>query len=138
MPCHLFSKQPPNDSGKIVSLKIARLSKRNGIFSEKPDKSITLTSGEIDALIGYIQEYYTPLNTGLTEFIPVDADAAKLFSKIRDLDISDDEVVGKLISSGILTDNLSVAITAAERKCAITEGGADKKLDWILCPSPLP
>lgn len=106
---------------KIVSLKIARLSKRNGVFTEKTDKSITLTSEEIDALIGYIQEYYSPLNTGLTEFIPVDADAAKLFSKIRDLDISDDEVVDKLISSGILTDNLSVAITAAERKCAITE-----------------
>ena len=34
---------------------------------------------------------------------------------------SDDEVVDKLISTGILTDNLSVAITAAERKMAITE-----------------
>ena len=78
-------------------------------------------SDELDKLIEYIQDYYAPLNIGMKEFISVDEDAAKLFSKIRSLNISDDEVVDKLISTGILTDNLSVAITAAERKMAITE-----------------
>ena len=90
-------------------------------MTEKQNKSVTLNSDELDKLIEYIQDYYAPLNIGMKEFISVDEDAAKLFSKIRSLNISDDEVVDKLISTGILTDNLSVAITAAERKMAITE-----------------
>lgn len=70
---------------KIVSLKIARYRKVNGTFYEKQDKSITLSCGEIDKLIEYIQEYYAPLNTGMSEFISVDKDAAELFAKVRDL-----------------------------------------------------
>lgn len=100
----------------IVSLKIARLDK-NG--KAKEGKSITLRQEEIDLLIEYIQEYYTPLNIGLTEFIEADEDAAELFKKVRDLGISDEEVASKLIESGILTENMSVAITAAERNNAV-------------------
>ena len=106
---------------KIVSLKIARYRKVNGTFYEKQDKSITLACGEIDKLIEYIQEYYAPLNTGMSEFISVDKDAAELFAKVRDLGIPDAEVVKKLHESGILTENLSVAITAAERNRAVSE-----------------
>ena len=57
----------------------------------------------------------------MTEFIEAAEDAAKLFTKVRDLGISDDEVVSKLIESGILTQNLTVAITAAERNNAVQE-----------------
>lgn len=106
---------------KIVSLKIARLNTKGGILQAKDDKTITLTSVELDKLITYIQEYYTPLNIGMTEFIAADEDAAKLFAKVHDLGISDDEVVNKLHESGILTENLSVAITAASRNYAIQE-----------------
>lgn len=45
---------------KIVSLKIARLNTKGGILQAKDDKTITLTSVELDKLIIYIQEYYTP------------------------------------------------------------------------------
>ena len=55
----------------------------------------------------------------LTEFIEADEDAAKLFQKVQDLGISDEEVASKLLESGILTQNLSVAITAAERNNAV-------------------
>ena len=51
----------------IVSLKIARLNKKDGILRAKDNKAITLTSKELDELIAYIQEYYTPLNIGMTE-----------------------------------------------------------------------
>lgn len=104
---------------KIISLKVARTQRKGGVYQPKPDKTITLTSAELDNLIAYIQEYYTPLNIGMTEFIAADEDAAKLFSKVRELGISDDEVVDKLHESGILTENLSVAITAASRNYAI-------------------
>ena len=50
-----------------------------------------------------------------------DVAAANLFEKVRELGISDDEVVDKLLESGILTENLSVAITAASRYNAIQE-----------------
>ena len=106
---------------QIVSLKIARYGKSGGQYKLKEDKAITLSSEELDSLIEYIQEYYTPLNIGMTEFIAADEDAAKLFSKVRDLGISDEEVVIKLSESGILTDNLVVAITAAKRNDAVRE-----------------
>ena len=105
-----------SNGAPIISLKIARLDKDG---KAKDDKSITLKQEEIDQLIDYIQEYYTPLNIGLTEFIEADEDAAKLFQKVQDLGISDEEVASKLLESGILTQNLSVAITAAERNNAV-------------------
>lgn len=116
----IFFRNCHKSSGKqIVSLKIARQKKVGGKWITKADKSITLNSEEINKLIEYMQEYYAPLNIGMTEFIEADEDAAKLFTKVRDLDISDDEVLSKLIESGILTQNLSVAITAAERNHAV-------------------
>ena len=57
----------------------------------------------------------------MSEFISVDKDAAELFAKVRDLGIPDAEVVKKLHESGILTENLSVAIMAAERNRAVSE-----------------
>lgn len=113
-----FRNVHKSDGTPIISLKIARLDK-NG--KAKDDKSITLKQEELELLIEYIQEYYTPLNIGLTEFIEADEDAAKLFSKVKDLGISDEEVASKLIESGILTQNMSVAITAAERNNAIRD-----------------
>lgn len=106
---------------KIVSLKIARYKKSGSILSEKSDKSVTLSAPELDKLIEYIQEYYAPLNIGLIEFIPADKDIARVLSKVHDLGIPDEEVVDKLYEAGILTENLSVAITAAERNRAIAE-----------------
>lgn len=102
----------------IISLKIARLDKTG---KAKEDKSITLNQEEIDLLIEYIQEYYVPLNIGLEEFIEADEDAAELFKKIQGLGIPDEEIASKLIESGILTRNMSVAITAAERNNAVRD-----------------
>ena len=121
-----FRNMNRSNGTPIVSLKIARLDK-NG--KAKEDKSITLKQEEIDLLIEYIQEYYTPLNIGLKEFIEADKDAVELFKKVRDLGISDEEVASKLIESGILTENMSVAITAAERNNAVQnfEASLDQK-----------
>lgn len=116
-----FRNSHKTSCDKIVSLKIARQKKIGGGFVTKEDKTITLKAEEIDGLIEYIQEYYTPLSIGMTEFIEADEDAAKLFGKIQQLGISEDEVASKLLESGILTQNLSVAITAAERNNAVRE-----------------
>lgn len=116
-----FRNEHKTTGEKIVSLKIARGNKRGNVFSANPEKTITLSSSELDRLIGYIQEYYKPLNIGMTEFIEADKDVAKLLGKVKELDIPDEEVVVKLFESGILTENLSVAITAAERSNAVAE-----------------
>lgn len=116
-----FRNEHKTTGEKIVSLKIARGSTKSGSFSANAEKSITLSSSELDKLIGYIQEYYQPLNIGMTEFIEADKDAAKLLGKVKGLDIPDEEIVVKLAESGILTENLSIAITAAERSNAVAE-----------------
>lgn len=116
-----FRNTHKSNGEQIVSLKIVRQKKVGNRLETKEDKAITLKPEEIDRLIEYIQEYYVPLNIGLTEFIEADEDAAKLFAKVKDLGISDDEVASKLLESGILTQNLSVAITAAERNNAVQE-----------------
>lgn len=118
----LFFRNKHASSGEmIVSLKIARQTKKNGKFTTNDGKSLTLRPDELNNLIQYIQEYYTPLNAGMKEFIEADKDAAALFTKVRELGISDEEVVQKLYESGVLTKNLSIAITAAERSNAISE-----------------
>ena len=120
---------------KIISLKIARTNKVGDGYKAKDEKAITLTRAELDNLICYIQEYYTPLDMGMTEFIAADKDAANLFSKVKELGISDEEVVDKLSESGILIENLGVAITAASRNNAIQEfenaiGSNKQELYW--------
>ncbi len=118
----VFFRNYHKSNGKqIVSLKIARQKKVGNQWITKEDKTITLRAEEIDKLIEYIQGYYTPLNIGMTEFIEADKDAAKLFIKVRDLGISDDIIVSRLLEFGILTQNFAVAITAAERNNAIRE-----------------
>ena len=54
---------------KIISLKIARMKSSGGTLYQKKDKTITLSQKELDSLIEYIQEYYAPLNSGMTEYI---------------------------------------------------------------------
>lgn len=114
----VFFRNTHQSSGeKIVSLKIARYGK--DVSDEKKDKSITLSSDELDKLIEYIQEYYSPLHSGMKEFIEADKNAARLFGKLKECGISDEEVVSQLSEAGILTDNFCVAITAAQRNNAI-------------------
>ena len=43
---------------KIVSLNIARYEKKAGEYKIKKDKTITLSSEELDELIEYIQDYW--------------------------------------------------------------------------------
>ena len=116
-----FRNAHKTNGEQIVSLKIARQKKVGNHLETKEDKAITLKPAEIDRLIDYIQEYYVPLNIGLTKFIEADESAAKLFAKVKELEISDEEVASQLLESGILTHNLSVAIAAAERNNAVNE-----------------
>ncbi len=102
----------------IISLKISHNAKdSNGWLIEKPDKTITLINEQIDELINYIQTNYTPLSLGEDSYISLSNDSlSKILKQVSELNIQPDELVNKLYESGVLTENLSVAITAAERK----------------------
>lgn len=110
-------------SDYIISLKISHNTKdSNGWLTEKPDKTVTLLGDQIDKLVDYIQENYTPLSLGEDSYISLSDDSlSKIFEQIALLNLQPDKLVDKLYASGVLTENLSVAITAAERKNIVIE-----------------
>jgi hypothetical protein len=113
-----FRNKHKSSNNYIISLKISHNAKdSNGWLIEKPDKTITLINEQIDELINYIQTNYTPLSLGEDSYISLSNDSlSKILKQVSELNIQPDELVNKLYESGVLTENLSVAITAAERK----------------------
>lgn len=115
----------------IVSLKISLNAKdSNGWLIEKPDKTITLSNEQIDNLVAYIQENYTPLSLGEKSYISLWSDnLSMVLRQVTELGLSDEVMVDKLYESGVLTNNLSVAITAAERKVTVQDFEKNISLD---------
>lgn len=118
-----FRNKHKTSNDYIISLKISHNAKdSNGWISEKPDKTITLLGDQIDKLIDYIQENYIPLSLGEDSYISLSDDSlSKILKQVATLNMHPDKLVNKLYESGVLTDNLSVAITAAERRNTIDE-----------------
>lgn len=113
-----FRNKHKTSNDYIISLKISHNAKDpNGRLVEKPEKTITLIDEQIDGLISYIQENYTPLSLGEDSYISFSDDSLyKILKQVATLNMHPDKLVNKLYESGVLTENLSVAITAAERK----------------------
>lgn len=118
-----FRNKHKTSDNYIISLKISHNAKNaKGWLVEKPDKTITLIDEQIDGLINYIQENYIPLSLGEDSYISLSDDSlSKILKQVSTLGLQPDELVNKLYESGVLTENLSVAITAAERKNIINE-----------------
>ena len=115
----------------IISLKISHNTKDSrGWIIEKPDKTITLSNEQIDNLIAYIQENYAPLSLGENSYISLsDDNLSMVLRQVTELGLSDEDMVDKLYESGVLTTNLSIAITAAGRKTVIQEFERNIPLD---------
>lgn len=118
-----FRNKHKTSSDYIISLKISHNTKdSNGWLTEKPDKTVTLLGDQIDKLVDYIQENYIPLSLGEDSYISLSDDSlSKIFEQVATLNLQPDKLVDKLYASGVLTENLSVAITAAERKNIVVE-----------------
>ncbi len=118
-----FRNKHKTSNNYIISLKISHNAKNaNGWIEEKPDKTITLIDEQIDKLVDYIQENYTPLSLGEDSYISLSDDSlSKILKQVATLNLHPDKLVDKLYESGVLTENLSVAITAAERRNIINE-----------------
>lgn len=91
---------------------------------------IEISNEQIDNLIAYIQENYAPLSLGENSYISLsDDNLSMVLRQVTELGLSDEDMVDKLYESGVLTTNLSIAITAAERKTVIQEFERNIPLD---------
>ena len=91
---------------------------------------IEISNEQIDNLIACIQENYAPLSLGENSYISLsDDNLSMVLRQVTGLGLSDEGMVDKLYESGVLTTNLSIAITAAERKTVIQEFERNIPLD---------
>lgn len=133
-PCTLKSKQrvysqamlmkiPHNHPDKSdISLKIGRYNFPFGnAVSDKPKSELTLDNDELNALIKYISEYYTPVNLGSGEYINVDGSKAALINEFKKLVEGQANTANLLIENGILSDNVFIAATSIKKRDALSE-----------------
>lgn len=133
-PCTLKSKQrvysqamlmkiPHDHPDKTdISLKIGRYNYPFGrAVNDKPKSELTLDNDELNTLIKYISENYTPVNLGSGEYINVDGSNAALISEFKKLVEGQADTANLLIENGILSDNVFIAATSIKKRDALSE-----------------
>lgn len=103
-----------------ISLKIGRYNfPRGDVFESAPKSELTLTNAELDELIKYISEYYTPVSLGQGEYISVAGNSVELVRRFKALAEERSDAAKLLIDNGILTDNVYVAATSIKKIAAL-------------------
>lgn len=133
-PCTLKSKQRvysqamlmkiPHDhpDKSDISLKIGRYNYPFGkAVNDKPKSELTFDNDELNALIKYISENYTPVNLGSGEYINVEGDNAALIHEFKKLVDGQVDTANLLIENGILSDNVFIAATSIKKRDALSE-----------------
>ncbi len=103
-----------------ISLKVGRYALPYGRVAESNPKSeLTLDNEELNALIKYISEYYTPVSLGQGEYISVTGDNAELIRQFKALVDGQADTAQILIENGILSDNVFFAATSIKKMSAL-------------------
>ncbi len=113
-----FWKIPHKSEDKAdIRLKIGRY-KNNGLLeTNNPKSELTLDNEEFLNLVSFIQAYYKPLELGVNSFIPVDnSNSMQLLQKFKAVMGSDEETAKLLLESGLLSDNITLAIDLMKKK----------------------
>ena len=123
---------PHKHSKKIdVSLKIGRYTLPFGnVETQKPKSELTLDNDELNSLISYITDNYTPINLGSGKYICVSEDDEELINKFKELVEKNSNTAELLIEKGILSDNVFVAATSIKQKDALID--FEKNLEETL------
>ncbi len=131
----LLMKIPHIHSDKTdISLKIGRYSLPFGnIETLKPKSELTLDNDELNSLIAYISDNYTPVNLGSGKYICVSEDTEELISKFKELADKNSDTANLLIENGILSDNVFVVATSIKKKDALID--FEEKLEEDLAES---
>lgn len=118
-----FWKIPHNTEDKAdICLKIGRYKNDGTPEVSTPKSELTLNNVEFLSLVSFIQEYYKPLEMGVNSFIPVDnSNSMQLLQKFKSLMGSDEETAKLLLQSGLLSDNITLAIDLIKKKAGYDE-----------------
>ena len=104
-----------------ISLKIGRYNYPFGtLANDKPKSELTLDNDELNALIKYISENYTPVNLGSGEYINVNGSNAALINEFKKLIEQQADTANLLIENGILSDNVFIAATSIKKRDALS------------------
>lgn len=119
----ILMKIPHEHSAELdISLKIGRYTLPYGrVVGNQPKSELTLDNEELNALIEYISENYTPVNLGKGEYVNVTGDNAKLIKQFKALVEGKTDTANLLIENGILSDNVYVTATSIKKVAALSE-----------------
>lgn len=105
-----------------ISLKVGRYTLPYGrVAANQPKSELTLENEELNALIQYISDNYTPVNLGQGQYISVDRDNAELVRQFKALIDGQADTASLLIENGILSDNVYIAATSIKKIGALEE-----------------
>lgn len=119
----VFWKIPHNSEDKVdICLKIGRYRNDDSLENNAPKSELTLDNDELLSLIDFIEAYYRPLEMGINSFIPVDNfNSMHLLQKFKSIMQSDKETAELLLQSGLLSNNITLAIDLIKKKTGIDE-----------------
>lgn len=118
-----FWKIPHKTENKAdICLKIGRYKNNGSPETDTPKSELTLDNDEFLNLVSFIQAYYKPLELGVNSFIPVDnSNSMQLLQKFKAIMGSDEETAKILLDSGLLSDNITLAIDLMKKKAGFDE-----------------
>jgi len=115
-----------------ISLKVGRYTLPYGrVAANQPKSELTLDNEELNALIQYISDNYTPVNLGQGKYISVDRDNAELIRQFKTLVEGQADTANLLIENGILSDHVYVAATSIKKIAALEEYEASLAKDYL-------
>jgi len=119
----ILQKIPHDTKDKVdICLKIGRYNISRGVETDKPKSELTLSFEEFKNLVEYIEKFYKPLELEVEKFIPVEnTDSKQLLIKFKSIVTSDEEIANQLLDSGLLSDNIYVAVGSIKKKQALEE-----------------
>lgn len=114
-----------------ITLKIGRYKrypKRPEII--EPKSELTLDNEEFCKLVKYLETNYGPLKLGEGKYLEITQnETLPILKQIQKLNIPDERQAIELIESGLLTDNIQIAINTIKRKKAIQDFEKNLLLD---------
>lgn len=118
-----FWKIPHKSEDKIdICLKIGRYNNNGSPETDTPKSELTLDNEEFLNLISFIEAYYKPLEMGVNSFIPIEnSNSMRLLQKFKSVVQSDEETANLLLQSGLLSENITLAIDLIKKKKSIDE-----------------
>lgn len=105
-----------------ISLKLGRYTLPFGqAEANTPKSELTLDNEELNALIRYISDNYTPVTMGEGEYINVSGSRAELIRNFKELVEGQSDTANLLIENGILSENVFLAATSIKKRDALSE-----------------